>query len=403
MSEGHDWVIYGEYPMVRWLERNGFDVSYTTNVDAHRRGNLILNHQLFLSVGHDEYWSAEHRTNVEAARDAGVNLAFFSGNAVYWKTRFEPSIDGSATDFRTLVSYKESHNSAKIDPSSEWTGLWRDSRSFAISGGGDNPENALMGTIFTINEVPEVSLEVPFDYAGLRFWRDTSVAALQSGQTASLGEEVIGYEFDEDLDNGARPEGLIRLSETFYPNAPRIQDETGLNYAAEDVSHHLTLYRAPSGALVFGAGTIQWQWGLDGVHDGPSTTEDADMQQATVNLFADMGVQPTSLQTNLVAATASSDTTAPTATITSPADGATIAVGTPITISGTAADAGGGVVGGVEVSVDGGATWHPADGLDNWTYQWTTTAPGPWTIMARGVDDSVNLQTPGDTVTINAP
>ena len=66
--------------MVRWLERNGYDVSYSTGVDTDRRGNLIRNHPVFMSVGHDEYWSGTQRANVEAARDAGVNLAFFSGN-----------------------------------------------------------------------------------------------------------------------------------------------------------------------------------------------------------------------------------------------------------------------------------------------------------------------------------
>ena len=34
------------------------------------------------------------------------------------------------------------------------------------------------------------------------------------------------------------------------------------------------------------------------------------------------------------------------------------------TISGTATDSGGGIVAGVEVSVDGGTTWHPAQGAD---------------------------------------
>ena len=54
------------------------------------------NHKAFLSVGHDEYWSGAQRANVEAARDGGVNLAFFSGNEVFWKTRWENSIDGPA-------------------------------------------------------------------------------------------------------------------------------------------------------------------------------------------------------------------------------------------------------------------------------------------------------------------
>ena len=78
------------------------------------------------------------------------------------------------------------------------------------------------------------------------------------------------------------------------------------------------MYRAASGALVFGAGTVQWSWGLDGIHDGPQTTPDPAMRQATVNLFADMGVQPDTLQPGLQIATASTDVAAPTSTITSP-------------------------------------------------------------------------------------
>ena len=68
---------------------------------------------MFLSVGHDEYWSGGQRANVEAARDAGVHLAFFSGNEVFWKTRWEASIDGADTPYRTLVSYKETHANAQ--------------------------------------------------------------------------------------------------------------------------------------------------------------------------------------------------------------------------------------------------------------------------------------------------
>ena len=116
VDNGQDWVFNAEYPMVRWLEANGYDVSYITGVDSDRRGALIRNHRVFLSVGHDEYWSGAQRANVEAARDAGVHLAFFSGNEVFWKTRWENSIDGSDTPYRTLVTYKETHANAKIDP-----------------------------------------------------------------------------------------------------------------------------------------------------------------------------------------------------------------------------------------------------------------------------------------------
>src|SRR5262249_54986470 len=94
-----DWVFYGEYPTIRWLEANGYNVTYTSGVDSDRRGALIKNHKAFLSVGHDEYWSAAQRTNVEAARGASVHLAFLSGNEVFWKTRWEASTDGSSTPY----------------------------------------------------------------------------------------------------------------------------------------------------------------------------------------------------------------------------------------------------------------------------------------------------------------
>ncbi len=60
-TESATWVFGAEYPMVRWLEANGYDVTYFTGVDAARTGNLIENHKLYLSVGHDEYWSGPRR------------------------------------------------------------------------------------------------------------------------------------------------------------------------------------------------------------------------------------------------------------------------------------------------------------------------------------------------------
>ncbi|MCA1585382.1 MAG: hypothetical protein LC791_11670, partial [Acidobacteria bacterium] len=65
-----------EYPMLRWLEANGYDVSYATGIDTDRMGAELTEHRIFLSQGHDEYWSGQQRANVEAARNAGVHLAF---------------------------------------------------------------------------------------------------------------------------------------------------------------------------------------------------------------------------------------------------------------------------------------------------------------------------------------
>ncbi len=389
-----------EYPLVRWLERNGYDVSYFAGVDSDRRGAELLQHKVFLSVGHDEYWSGAQRANVEAAREAGVNLAFLSGNEIFWKTRWENSIDGSGGAYRTLVSYKETHANAKIDPEADvWTGTWRDPR-FSPPADGGRPENSLSGTIFTV-DAGTGPIEVPAAYAKMRLWRDTSVAELGPGETATLADGTLGYEWDEDLDNGARPPGLADLSSTTMEVSQKLIDY-GSNYAPGTATHHLTLYRAPSGALVFGAGTVQWSWGLDGEHDRGGSTADPRMQQASTNLFADMGVQPGTLQGNLVAATQTTDADPPATTIAVPADGAQLESGQPITISGSASDttgeAAGGEVAGVEVSTDGGQRWHPAAGRDHWTYRWTPGNPGSAEILARAVDDSANLEASGDEV-----
>ena len=406
--ESLSFVFGPEYAMVRWLEANGYDVSYFTSVDAARNGNLISNHRIYLSVGHDEYWSGPKRANVQAALSAGVNLAFFSGNEGFWKTRWENSIDGSSTPYRTLVCYKETYANEVIDPADPptWTGTWRDPR-FSPPADGGLPENALIGTIFMVNgpgsDDTGLSIQVPQSDGQMRFWRNTSIASLAPGKTATLPAGTLGYEWDEDLDNGFRPAGLFDLATATYPLTTDLLLDYGETYGAGEATHHMTMYRAPSGTLVFGAGTVQWSFGLDSTHDDPESLEvptDIRMQQATVNLFADMGAQPATPQSGLVPATASTDTTAPVSTITSPTSGSTLQAGTLLTISGTAIDAGGGVVAGVEVSYDGGNTWHPATGRGNWNFVWGPDNTGTVTIKSRAVDDSGNLETPGAGVSV---
>ncbi len=366
-----DWLFNAEYPMIRFLERNGYNVTYTTNVDAARRGNLILNHKVFLSVGHDEYWSKEQRDNVEAARNAGVHLAFFSGNEIYWKTRWEDN-------YRTLVCYKEGDLGEnvcgnKCDNSSPvWTGLWRTGAEYDAG----KPENALSGQISWDGTVG--SIQVPATYKNLRFWRNTSIASLGTGQTATFPFGTLGYEWNWEQYTSTYPSGRITMSNTTLNGR----------------THKLSLYRHTSGALVFGAGTVQWAWGLDANHDGGNAAPSTAMQQATINLFADMQVQPATLQPGLVAASASTDFTPPVSVITSPANGASFPANTTINVSGSASDAGG-VVAGVEISVDGGTTWQPVTGTNNWTFSWTPTVTGPVNIRVRGFDDSGNMETPG--------
>ncbi|MFN7920007.1 MAG: DUF6605 domain-containing protein [Bryobacteraceae bacterium] len=392
-SSGQSFFFSAEYPLVRFLESNGYAVTYTSGVDSDRRGSLIRNHKVFISAGHDEYWSGPQRVNVEAARAAGVHLAFLSGNEVYWKTRWENSLTGEP--YRTMTCYKETLANAKIDPSSTWTGTFKDPR---FSADGNNPENKLTGQLFAA--VYSGDLTVPANEGKLRFWRNTSMANLAAGTSATI-PGIIGYEFDRtDVDNGVIPPGWMKLSLTAVASSP-LEFNYGAATLAGSSTHSFTLYRHSSRALVFGAGSVQYSWGLNDTHDNAGPAVSIPLRQATVNLLADMGVQPATINAGLSLATASTDFTAPSSQIASPAAGSTLPINTAVTISGTASDTGG-QVGGVEVSFDGGTSWHPATGRASWSYTWTPTASGFFTLRSRAVDDSGNIETPsaGRTVTV---
>src|SRR5262249_19871698 len=206
-------------------------------------------------------------------------------------------------------------------------GLFRD----PVYGPG-TPENSLSGTLSTVNNSGALfNIAIPASMSQLRIWRNTSIASGNGGTLTGL----LGYEWDSDLDNGFRPAGLIDLSSTTM-NTNELLLDNGLTYGPGTATHNLTLYRDPtSGALVFGAGTIMWSWGLDNqyapFHALPEPGSPA-VQQAMVNLFADMGVQPQTLQASLVLAQASTDHPPPTSTITSPGAGASFNQGQSVTI-----------------------------------------------------------------------
>lgn len=400
-GESATFVFGAEFAMVQWMEQNGYDVTYFTGVDAARYGSLMLNHKIYMDAGHDEYWSAQHRANVEAARDAKVNLAFFGGNQAFWKTRWENSIDGSNMQYRTLVCYKETLSFAKIDPTSNWTGTWRDPI-LSPPGDGGRPENSLLGTIFMVNGVgPDndgsLQIQVPAADGKMRFWRNTAVASLATGTTYNLPMGTLGYEWDEDIDNGYRPAGLFHLSTSTHTMTSDLLLDQGATYGAGTATHTMTMYRATSGAIVFSAGSVDWSWALNSNHDNPfgfdSPDPDPAAQQAVVNLFADMGVQPATLQSGLVPATASTDAASPVSTINYPTSAMSLNTGSSIVVTGTAADNGGGTVAAVEFSADGGTTWHPATGRSAWSYPWTPSQVGTVTLLSRAVDDSGNLET----------
>ena len=152
-----DSLFGAEYAAIYWLEQNGYDVSYISGIDTATNGSLLLNHKVFMDAGHDEYWTDSQVANVQAAANAGVNLAFLSGNEIFWQTRLSPSIDSSATANRTLVTYKDTHFNQEIDPSGKDTGTFEDPR----LGPPPMPSNEVTGTLFPGRSRPRINSRHP--------------------------------------------------------------------------------------------------------------------------------------------------------------------------------------------------------------------------------------------------
>ena len=247
--------------MLRWLEREGFDVGYCSNLDAHSRPWLLSRCKAWLSIGHDEYWSWEMRQHVEAARDAGVNLAFFSANCAYWQVRLEPSAASGTAD-RVMVCHKK----AARDPlaqgalRSRATDKWR---SAAVG----RPEEQLIGVMYAADPVDAdivVSRPSHWVFAGTGLAADGTLPGL------------LGYEVDSVQGRGPAGVEIIAASPWVSLTEP---DRRGVA--------HMAIYTAASGAQVFATGSIQWAWGLDDFNAPAlrSSRLSAAAQQATRNVL----------------------------------------------------------------------------------------------------------------------
>lgn len=226
------WEIF----QVQWLERNGYDVAYATNIDVHRRGaKLLKRYKGFLSVGHDEYWTDRMVDSVEAARDSGVDLAFFGSNAAYWQVRLERNAAGRRN--RTLVCYKNRALDPEARPAFE-TIRWRDL---------GRPEQALIGVQYVANN--EWAFNTDFVVTDSDNW----VYANTGFQTGDTVAGIVGYEVDLFDPNEPAPTGTDRALLSASPYTGR--DGT-------EVVSNASIYRAPSGAWVFATGTMSWSWAL---------------------------------------------------------------------------------------------------------------------------------------------
>ncbi len=272
-----------ELQFVRFLEKNGYNVGYGTNIDAHVGTNLfagpyLMNRRAILSVGHDEYWSWRMRVNVSEARNLScTNLAFFSGNSVYERVRFAPSVLNPSQSNRTMIGFKNkgcnkiTRDSPPEDiaefctdpyfhddiPENDHliTGQWRNPRgeSSAFS------ESELMGVEYRYHSP---RLNVPMNLIEDQI--DSHWALL--GVTENSIPGIVGLEADRVDGTRFERNTIDILAETqmdssFFPFASDTRDCNDAEPPGCVAS--MTVYQHESGAEVFAAGTVTWSMALD--------------------------------------------------------------------------------------------------------------------------------------------
>ena len=243
--------------LVRFLEREGYDLSYLTDVDVDRAlaadPRALLEHRLVISAGHAEYWTKLQRDGFDAARAESTNFAFMGSNNSYWQIRYE-------NDRRTIVAYKE--NADREDPlrgTDVETTRFRDLDR-------PRPECELVG----VQLIPGGFATTPRDYtvaapAGDPWFAGTG---LDPGEVL---RSLVGYEWDA-LQEGCQ-----------VPQPTVLFHYEGANGEADaDAVRYLT----PSGGRVFASGSLQFTWGLDSL--GENALPDAGLQQFMRNAMRDL-------------------------------------------------------------------------------------------------------------------
>jgi hypothetical protein len=246
-----------EIGLLRFLEREGYDVSYTTDVDTDRNPGELRRHRLVISSGHDEYWSKGMRDAFEAARSRGTNLAFLGADIADWQIRYEDNR-------RTIVEYRD----ARTDPIT-------------------NP--ALKTVRFRALVPPRPQCELlGISYNGLRGGNDpprsyrVNPGALKNPWFRRTGftpsselPDSVGYEWD-----GIQPGCAVPPLTVLF----RYQ---GLDGYGQRTTAAAVRYVAPSGARVFSSGSLEFVWGLDNAY-GHRVPSDPRLQRFMRNALADL-------------------------------------------------------------------------------------------------------------------
>jgi len=262
-------VRHYEYNMLRFLEREGYDVAYATDIDTHEQAHLLMNHKAFLSVGHDEYWSWQMRDHVEAARDNGVSLGFFGANVSYFQIRLEPSRITGLAD-RTIVCYKHWDQ----DPIRHTTDpelarhITVNFRNFRVG----RPEDAMVGVMYYHSPVAgDIVVEKASHWA-------FAGTGLHDGDRIP---GLLGYEADRMYGNA--PQGTVRIAHSPYRSR-------GIHGFSD-----MTVWSAPNGPTIFATGSMNWNLGLD-EYRSPDESElsrvSPEAQQITRNVLQKFGADP---------------------------------------------------------------------------------------------------------------
>jgi len=247
--------LYWEYPLVRFLERYGYDVSYTTDVDVDENPTELTRHRLVIVAGHSEYWTRGIFDAYQSARDAGTNLAFLGGNDGYWQIRY-------ADDRRSIVEWRDAGLDPDPDaaektvrfrdlvpprPESELTGLgqggWRRPAATSPTAG----EGTTGTTVSPGYAVEPAALGDPW-------FNDTGFT------THATLPGLAGYEWDAVVP-GCAPANLTVLFH--YQGTPSPASRPPFQKSFLSTNADIVRYTAPSGARVLSAGSIQFSWGLD--------------------------------------------------------------------------------------------------------------------------------------------
>ena len=220
--------LWWEIQFVRFLEREGYDVSYATDIDTDADPASLQHHRLVMVAGHDEYWTLAIRNAFESALALGTNLAFMGSNDAYWNMRYE---DGG----QTIFTYKSMY-----DPNPDVTTKTAMFREIG------RPECLLVG----VQHADIRALDHPLDYTV------TSAGASDpwlKGTGFLAGDRIAGVV------------GREHDTLTGYPGCVHPGETVLFHYdgGGVDLNGDAIRYTAPSGARVFASGAQEFSWALD--------------------------------------------------------------------------------------------------------------------------------------------